>query len=157
MAAAAPHTGALPSHVLHHILPTATTHDDLLAHVALCARVHPEWRRAVMGSAAYGRGIVGNSTAQRPQQVEDALPFKVPTLGDIVNSAELLGRLQITESLDLQVESAVAGDQLEHVVKESDTCGDAVTALSFETDSYGDFCFGGMPFDECASHACNAC
>tara|TARA_Y100000588_G_scaffold370862_1_gene441533 strand:- start:3556 stop:3915 length:360 start_codon:yes stop_codon:yes gene_type:complete len=65
--------------------------------------------------------------------------------------------VQITESLDLQVESAVAGDQLEHVVKESDTCGDAVTALSFETDSYGDFCFGGMPFDDCASHACNAC
>ena len=50
--------GDLPTNVLTHILTTATAHDDLLAHVALCARVHPEWRRAVMGSAAYGLGIV---------------------------------------------------------------------------------------------------
>ena len=70
-----PGVGDLPTGVLTHILTTATTHDDLLAHVALCARVHPEWRRAVMGSAAYGRGIVGNSTAQRPQQVEALKTF----------------------------------------------------------------------------------
>ena len=56
--------GDLPTSVLTHILTTATSHDDLLAHVALCARVHPEWRRAVMGSAAYGRGIVGRSAEE---------------------------------------------------------------------------------------------
>ena len=32
--------GELPTSVLTHILLSATTHDDLLAHVALCARVH---------------------------------------------------------------------------------------------------------------------
>ena len=51
----------LPTNVLTNILLSATTHADLLAHVALCACVHPEWRRAVMGSAAYGHGIVGRS------------------------------------------------------------------------------------------------
>ena len=53
--------GDLPTNVLTHVLLSATTHDDLLVHVANCARVHPEWRRAVMGSAAFGRDIVGTS------------------------------------------------------------------------------------------------
>ena len=60
-APAMPGTNDLPTNVLTNILLSATTHADLLAHAALCACVHPEWRRAVMGSAAYGRGIVGLS------------------------------------------------------------------------------------------------
>ncbi len=60
-ATAMPGIGDLPTSVLTNILLSATTHDDLLVHAALCARVHPEWRRAVMGSAAYGHGIVGRS------------------------------------------------------------------------------------------------
>eukprot|EP01045_Picozoa_sp_COSAG04_P007886 COSAG04_NODE_423_length_14604_cov_8.047777_3_plen_310_part_00 len=47
----------LPPHALHHILLTATTHDNLLRFVAACARVCGEWWRAVGGSAAYGRGL----------------------------------------------------------------------------------------------------
>eukprot|EP01045_Picozoa_sp_COSAG04_P003696 COSAG04_NODE_152_length_22459_cov_12.374597_20_plen_302_part_00 len=46
----------LPPTALHHILLTATTHDNLLRFVAACARVCGEWWRAVGGSAAYGRG-----------------------------------------------------------------------------------------------------
>eukprot|EP01045_Picozoa_sp_COSAG04_P010296 COSAG04_NODE_625_length_11793_cov_11.719942_10_plen_298_part_00 len=57
MAAAAPHISALPPTALHHILLTATTHDNLLRFVAACARVCGEWWRAVGGSAAYGRGL----------------------------------------------------------------------------------------------------
>ena len=56
--------GDLPTNVLTHVLLSATTHDDLLVHAANCARVHPEWRRAVMGSAAFGRGIVGTSSGE---------------------------------------------------------------------------------------------
>eukprot|EP01045_Picozoa_sp_COSAG04_P029671 COSAG04_NODE_4934_length_1818_cov_18.347295_2_plen_176_part_00 len=57
MAAAAPHINALPAAALQHILLTATTHDNLLRHVAACARVCGEWWRVVGGSAAYGRGL----------------------------------------------------------------------------------------------------
>ena len=57
MAAAAPHISSFPSNVLHHILLTATTHDNLLRFVAACARVCAEWWRVVGGSAAYGRGL----------------------------------------------------------------------------------------------------
>ena len=51
--------GDMPATVLAHILLTATVHRDenLLRHVSLCARVCPDWRRAVMGSEAYGRVI----------------------------------------------------------------------------------------------------
>ena len=53
----APGIGDLPAQALAHVLLTVTAHDDLLRHVSLCARVHPEWRRAVLDSAAYGRSI----------------------------------------------------------------------------------------------------
>eukprot|EP01045_Picozoa_sp_COSAG04_P027461 COSAG04_NODE_4028_length_2354_cov_1.941907_2_plen_337_part_00 len=85
-AAAAPHIGALPSHVLHHILLTATAHDDVLRFVrfvAACARVCAEWRRVVGGSAAYGLGL------PRGRPREDLLAYE----GDDDERARVLRRI----------------------------------------------------------------
>jgi hypothetical protein len=45
--------GDFPPNVMHHILLTAATNDNLLLHVAACARVCREWWRVVGSSAAY--------------------------------------------------------------------------------------------------------
>ena len=52
-AAAGPHLLDLPSGILAHVLLTATSHVDPLAHVAICSQVHPELRRVTMGSPLY--------------------------------------------------------------------------------------------------------
>eukprot|EP01045_Picozoa_sp_COSAG04_P032935 COSAG04_NODE_6623_length_1290_cov_1.471872_2_plen_331_part_00 len=57
MAGAAPHISDLPEPALRRILLTATTHDNLLRHVAACARVCAEWRRVVMSNEAYGLAL----------------------------------------------------------------------------------------------------
>ena len=43
----------LPQTVLHHILLTATDHDNLLRFVSVCARVHSSWWQCVASSDAY--------------------------------------------------------------------------------------------------------
>jgi hypothetical protein len=46
----------LPTHLLSRILLSATAHDNLLHHVAICARVCSDWNSIVTASAAFGRG-----------------------------------------------------------------------------------------------------
>jgi hypothetical protein len=46
-----------PTQVLRTILLSATTHDDFITWVSVCARVCSAWRGVVMGSAAYGAGL----------------------------------------------------------------------------------------------------
>ena len=53
----------LPDNVLSSILLTYTTTENLLRHVAVCARVHPEFRRLVYSSAAYAVRV---ATTARP-------------------------------------------------------------------------------------------
>eukprot|EP01045_Picozoa_sp_COSAG04_P054893 COSAG04_NODE_24795_length_316_cov_2.589862_1_plen_70_part_01 len=54
MAATTPHISSLPEPALRAILLGFS--DSLLRHAAAYARVCPEWRRVVGGSAAYGLG-----------------------------------------------------------------------------------------------------
>ena len=86
-----PNINDQPTNVLTHILTTATTHDDLLAHVALCARVHPEWRRAVMGSAAYGLGIVGRSADKGATETAATEALRALNIGGLSRRAKELG------------------------------------------------------------------
>ena len=44
----------VPEHLLHRILLTATTHDDLIGHVAICAAVCRDWCQIVQSSPAWG-------------------------------------------------------------------------------------------------------
>ena len=90
MAAAAPHISSFPSNVLHHILLTATTHDNLLRFVAACARVCAEWRRVVGGSAAYGLGLPRG----RREDEDDCVDYE----GDDNERARVLKA--ITEALE---------------------------------------------------------
>eukprot|EP01045_Picozoa_sp_COSAG04_P024063 COSAG04_NODE_2954_length_3351_cov_2.844403_2_plen_326_part_00 len=55
MAAAVPHISNLPEPALRAILLGFS--DNLLLHVAACARVCVEWRRVVVGSVAYGMSL----------------------------------------------------------------------------------------------------
>ena len=80
--------GDLPTNVLTGILLTATTHENLLAHAALCARVHPEWRRAVMGSAAYGRGIVGRSADKGATETAATEALRALNIGGLSRRAK---------------------------------------------------------------------
>ena len=86
-----PNINDQPTNVLTHILTTATTHDDLLAHVAICARVHPEWRRAVMGSAAYGLGIVGRSADKGATETAATEALRALNIGGLSRRAKELG------------------------------------------------------------------
>ena len=54
----------LPDHIIFRVLLTATTHDDLLHHVSVCARVCPGWYRNVRGSAAYGMGWAADAAGR---------------------------------------------------------------------------------------------
>ena len=94
-----PGIGELPTSVLTHILLTATTHENLLAHAALCARAHPEWRRAVMGSAAYGLGIVGRSRMQGAAEAQITAATErarvLPKLGAALRQARADGKLEL--------------------------------------------------------------
>eukprot|EP01045_Picozoa_sp_COSAG04_P005574 COSAG04_NODE_260_length_18679_cov_4.566439_13_plen_368_part_00 len=47
----------LPTKLLEHILLSAQPTTNLLRHVAVCARVCPEWRRLVAGVPAYGAAL----------------------------------------------------------------------------------------------------
>lgn len=46
----------MPTSVLAHILLTVAQTEDLLKHISVCARVHPDWRRAVMEHDAWNFG-----------------------------------------------------------------------------------------------------
>ena len=81
MAAAASHINALAANALHHILLTATTHDNLLRFVAACAHVWGEWWRVVGGSAAYGRGLgAGEERARVLKAITEAIEAEGGTL-----------------------------------------------------------------------------
>lgn len=49
---------SMPEGVLQHVLCTATTHGDMVHHLAVCARVHPRWWRVVRGHAAYAGDLL---------------------------------------------------------------------------------------------------
>ena len=49
---------SMPEGVLQHMLCTATTHGDMVQHLAMCARVHPRWWRMVRGHAAYAGDLL---------------------------------------------------------------------------------------------------
>lgn len=66
-----------PSGILSHILFTATTQDDLLQHVACCARVCSGWRHAVLtsplGSAAYAAKALALGRVSAPSADNDTV------------------------------------------------------------------------------------
>eukprot|EP01043_Picozoa_sp_COSAG02_P042322 COSAG02_NODE_3590_length_6517_cov_2.757401_2_plen_415_part_00 len=66
-----------PTGILSHILFTATTHDDLLRHVACCARVCSEWRHTVLtspvGSAAYAAKALALGRVSAPSADNDTV------------------------------------------------------------------------------------
>ena len=62
----------MPTSVLAHILLTVSPTEDLLKHVSVCARVHPDWRRVVMEHDAYGLRIQGGRCKTRLKDVVEA-------------------------------------------------------------------------------------
>ena len=50
---------AIPTPVLRKLLLTGTAYDNLAVHAAMCAQVHPEWRRVVHESPVYLSAIIG--------------------------------------------------------------------------------------------------
>eukprot|EP01048_Picozoa_sp_COSAG05_P041318 COSAG05_NODE_21673_length_270_cov_0.608187_1_plen_76_part_10 len=44
----------LPPPILARVLLSSTAHADLLRHLNVCARVHPDWWHIARSSAAYG-------------------------------------------------------------------------------------------------------
>jgi len=56
----------------------------------------------------------------------------------------LLVAVQITLGFDIEVDQAVAGDLLEHVVEKTDTGGQAVVAAAIQIQLDADLCFQGV-------------
>src|SRR3954464_11965280 len=72
--------------------------------------------------------------------------------------AEILHRMvlidiEVPSRLDAQVEGAVAGDELEHVVEKTDAGRDLVLALALEHDRERDLGLGRAPVDHRAAHS----
>ena len=76
-----PHISKLPEIILRRILLTPRT-ENLLRYTSACARVCPEWRAIVMGSAAYALALPSRklfledvrTQAHSDSQVSDLTP-----------------------------------------------------------------------------------
>ena len=58
-----PHINDLPEPALRGILLTSVQAENLLRYLSACARVCCEWRRVVVESRAYARGLGRGATA----------------------------------------------------------------------------------------------
>src|SRR6185436_995117 len=83
------------------------------------------------------------------ERFRDRLAERDPQIFDRV----MLIYVEIAGRLDLQIETAVPGEELEHVVEEPDSCRDLVAPSAFETDCQGDLRLGRLPIDYRAPHS----
>jgi hypothetical protein len=82
---------AIPTSVLRQILLTGTTHSSLATHVAVCAQVHPEWRRVVRDNPAYL--AVSDKRADLLRPITAAVQGPTPSLQILARSGAARIRL----------------------------------------------------------------
>jgi hypothetical protein len=92
-----PDINSLDEATLRFILLSATTHDDLLEHIATCACVCPEWWQIVICSPAYGGGWAPDVAGQTlRRQVLQTISHRLLTAR---TPGEFYGQLFLTAGL----------------------------------------------------------
>lgn len=87
----------LPAHVLADILLYASAHENLVWHVAVCAQVHPNWRRVVLNTLGYGLNVRGVEVRQPVRRRRYGRPSDADHRGNVLaNIADGLGNLRLS-------------------------------------------------------------
>jgi uncharacterized 2Fe-2S/4Fe-4S cluster protein (DUF4445 family) len=64
----------------------------------------------------------------------------------------MLVHVQVAFGVELQIEAAMLGEQLQHVIEEADAGGDLVAAAAFDLERAADLRLFGVALDGGSSH-----
>ena len=88
-----------------------------------------------------------------PPAVAESGRDRLPERNTHIFDRVMLIDVEISRGIDGEIETAVSGDQFQHVIEKPDPCADLVASPPVERELQDDRRLGRLPSDHCASHS----